>query len=221
MSEEIQSSPFPSSGRKRKARPSGDSYAVIPTQTVRRIYRFPARKVRNPYKDVHYFKRTSALFGPLTTDSINPIREAFNFSFSDVPGYTELTALFDYYKITGIKVRIMPFSQDTSISTASLNNSYNPPIYTATDTTDGSSPSSVDAVLEYDTLKIGWLWKGISCYFKPKYADATSAQRGGWVATSNSSLDWYGLKVAIPPTGGSAAKATMLVTFYVQCKNVK
>lgn len=212
---------FSMSGRKRKARPSGDSYAVIPSQTVRRIYRVPARKGRNPYKDVHYFKRTSASFGTLTTDSINPVREGFNFSFSDVPGYTELTALFDYYKITGIKVRIMPFTQDTSISTASLNNSYNPPIYIAPDTNDGSAPATVDAILEYDTLKIGWLWKGVSCYFKPKFSDATSAQRGGWVSTANATLDWYGLKVAIPPTGGSAGKATMLVTFYVQCKNVK
>ena len=34
----------------------------------------------------------------------------------------------------------------------------------------------------------------------PKFADATSAERGGWVATSNPALNWYGLKWAIPPT---------------------
>ena len=32
------------------------------------------------------------------------------------------------------------------------------------------------------------------------YITATSAERGGFVATSNPSLNWYGLKIAIPPT---------------------
>lgn len=219
MSEEIHPSPFPASGRKRKSRP--EKFVITPSQTMRTVMRVPSRKRGNPYRAVHKFKRTTASFGSLTTDGITPVLVGFNFSFNDIPGNSEFTSLFDFYKITGIRVRVMPFSQDGSESTLATYNSYNPPMYFAVDTSDGSAPVSVDAVLEYDTLKIGWLWKGIDFYFKPKFSDATGAQRGGWVATTNSAVDWWGLKVAIPPTTGSAAKATMLVTFYVQCKNVK
>jgi hypothetical protein len=220
MSEEIHPSPFPASGRKRKTRPTSSSVGYA-SQTMRTIMRVPARKRGNPYRAVHKFKRTSGTFGPLITDGINPATYGFNFSFNDIPGYTEFTTLFDFYKITGIRIRVMPFTQNGSESTNNAFNSFNPPMYFAVDTSDGSSLPTADSILEYDTLKIGWLWKGMDFYFKPKFSDATGAQRAGWVATTNSAVDWYGLKVFIPPTGGSSAKATILVTYYVQCKNVK
>jgi len=208
----------PASGKKRARPRVPQSIYFGPSHTVRRMTK---NWRKNPYKAVHKFKRTTASFGTITTDSINPVLGAYNFSFNDIPGYTELTSLFDFYKITGIRIRVMPFTQDGSESTASLNNSFNPPFYMCVDTSDGSAPVSVDAVLEYDTLKIGWLWKGLDFYFKPKFSDATAAQRSGWTATTSAANDWYGVKFAVPPTGGSAAKSTVLVTFYVSCKNVK
>ena len=142
-------SPNISFSGKRKTRP--ESFVIAPSQTIRTVMRVPSRKRGNPYRAVHNFKRTTSSFGTLTTDSINPVLSGFNFSFNDIPGNSEFTSLFDFYKITGIRVRVMPFSQDGSESTLATYNSYNPPMYYAIDTSDGSAP----------------LWKGIDFYFKP------------------------------------------------------
>ena len=65
------------------------------------------------------------------------------------------------------------------------------------------------------------VYKGFSIYIpNPKFADATSAERGGWVATSNPSLNWYGLKYAIPPTQ-VICQFYVVVTYYVACKDPK
>ena len=54
----------------------------------------------------------------------------------------------------------------------------------------------------------------------PKFSDATSASRDGWVATTNSSLNWFGLKVAIPATA-TANSWYVTMTYYVSCKDAK
>lgn len=219
MSEEINPSPFPASGRKRKARP--EKVYVGPSQTVRQIMRVPSRRGRNPYKAVHYFKRTyDGGSSQMNTSNINPFLECFNFSLQDIPGYTDFSGLFDYYKISGIRFKAMPYLQTDSNSVGTTNNAGNVPVFYAVDTNDGSVPVSVNSVLEYQDHKIGSTFKGFTIYFKPKFSDATQAQRGGWVSTNNVTLDWYGLKVAIPPTV-SSAKFYIVITFYIACKDPK
>jgi len=140
---------------------------------------------------------------------------------SDMPGYTELTALFDFYKLTGVLVRVLPYKQTDSNSVGSTNNSFNPPIFYAVDRSDGNAPGTVDEILENQDHKISSVWKGFKCYVKaPKFADATAAARGGWVATTNPNLNWFGLKVAIP-AAGSATAFYVTWTYYVQCKDPK
>lgn len=207
---------------KKRARPK--SMEVVETtpvsQSIRTITRVPARKVRKGMK-IYPFKRTvdwGATY--LTTDGVNPTYAGFNFSMNDVPGYTELTSLFDFYKLTGVLVRVMPYKQTNSNSVGSTNNSYNPPIFYAVDTNDNSAPTSVNELLEYDDHKIANVWTGFKTFVRPKFSDATSAARGGWVATSNPSLNWYGLKIAIP-AAGSATAFYVTMTYYVKCKDPK
>ena len=156
----------------------------------------------------------------MNTSNINPFLEAFNFSLQDVPGYTDFSGLFDFYKITGIRFKAIPYLQADSNSVGTTNNSGNPPIFYAVDTNDGNVPVSVNSVLEYQDHKIATVWKGFTIYFKPKFSDATQAQRGGWVSTNNVTLDWYGLKVAIPPTVTNT-KFYVVITFYIACKDPK
>ena len=219
MSEEVNPSPFPATGRKRKTRP--EKVVIGPSQVVRQIMRVPSRRGRNPYKAIHYFKRTyDGGASQMTTNTISETLLAFNFSLQDVPGYTDFSGLFDYYKITGIKFKALPYLQQDSNSVLTTNNSGNPPIFYVIDTNDGSAPVSANAILEYNDHRISSVWKGLQVYFKPRFVDATQAQRGGWVSTGNVTLDWYGLKVAIPPTV-NATKFYLVITFYIQCKDPK
>lgn len=169
-------------------------------------------------KKIHNFARTYA-YGIETTDGINPLLSAWGLDLNDVPGYAELTALYDFYTIKRIKMTWFPY-QTESVSTTSLNNAQNVPIFYAVDLNDQSAPGSVNEVLEYQNCKTSQTYRGFSCYWAPSFTDATSAERKGWISTGAPSQKWYGLKVAIPPTG-SAVKFYVTVKIYMQFKNPK
>lgn len=209
----------------KRARPA--SMEVVETtpvsQTIRQITRFPSKRFRrNPYRAIHNFKRTYDYgVGVISGTTAGPSYFGLNFSFNDIPGYTELSSLYDFYKITGVMFKCMPYQQDNASLSVVANNLFNAPIFYAIDRSDGTAPTTISEVLEYNDHKISSVWKGFQIYIKdPKFADATSAQRGGWVATSNPSLNWFGLKVAIPATS-VAAQFYVVVTFYVACKDPK
>ena len=72
-------------------------------------------KKNNPYKAIHRFKRTYN-FGVVSSAAATPVLTGVNFSMNDMPGYTELTALFDYYKLTGVLYKMIPYQQTVSNS---------------------------------------------------------------------------------------------------------
>lgn len=177
-----------------------------------------ARQVASASNTPHYFKRTYN-YGTVTTGTVTETLGAFNFSLNDLPGYTELTALFDFYKINAVKVRFIPY-QTESNSTGTVNNAANVPIIFVVDRSDGTPPATVNELLEYNDHKIARLYDGFTCYFKPKFSDATSAIRDGWVATSNPSLNYWSLKYGVPPTV-NAMNFYVIHTYYVSCKDPK
>lgn len=228
-SESISFSPSPftpsqasrKTGRKR-ARKEMEIVEATPSQTVRQITRFPIlSRGKRSYSKIHAFKRTfDAGSTFLETDGLNDTFAAWNFSMNDMPGYTELTSLYDFYKLTGVLVRVIPYKQTDSNSVGTTNNSFNPPIFYAEDKSDSTTPTSIGEILEYNDHKIATVFQGFRHYCRPKFSDATSAVRGGWVSTSNPSLNWYGLKLAIP-AGGSATSFYVTWTYYVKCKDPK
>jgi len=167
---------------------------------------------------VYNFKR-SWNAGTGATVALTPSLYGTNFSLNDIPGYLEFTALFDYYKINRVRFRLLPY-QTESNSTGTVNNAGNVPVFYVVDTSDATPPANVEELCEYQDHKIVNLYNGIDCYFKPKFADATSAARDGWVATTNPSLNWNGFKFAIPPTT-NAMVYYLVWTFYVSFKDPK
>lgn len=157
--------------------------------------------------------------GTGTTVALTPTLYAANFSLNDIPGYLEFTNLFDYYKINRVRFRLIPY-QTESNSTGTVNNAANVPIFSVVDTSDSTAPASVEELCEYQDHKINNLYQGLDVYFKPKFADATSAMRDGYVACTNPSLNWNGFKFAIPPTT-NAMTYYLVWTFYVSFKDPK
>lgn len=182
-----------------------------------------AVKRKNPYvyntKVTTKFKRTVWAANSFTTDTVNPTLNAVNFSMNDVPGYTELTAAFTWYRVTGIAFHINP-EQTESNSTGAVNNNGNVPYFVAVNRQDSSAPASVNAVLERNDHEIVQPFDHYRKYFKPAFQDATSAMRDGWVSTANPSLNWYGMWVAMPPTV-AATDYWYYWTVYLECKDPK
>lgn len=210
---------MPTPSQKRKRSYSMEMSSTQDSQLVRNAKR--RKLIPRPARNMMKIKRVFDAGLLISTDGINPFLEAINFSINDMPGYTELSALFEFYKITGVKVRAHPYYQDASISNATINNVRQAPIYYVIDRNDAIAPTAVSQLLEYDDVKQATVFTGFTCWIpNPKFADATSAQRGGWVSTVNVSLNWFGLKIAIPPTGATC-QMYVTVTFYVDLKGVK
>ena len=135
-----------------------------------------------------------------TNTGLTATLAAINFSLSDIPGYTELTAMFQSYCIEEIRFWFRP--EYTVLSDASaLSNSVNVELNTAIDLVDSSAPASVDALLEYQSLAHTSITQSHYRKFKPAYLIDSILPTCSLISTSSPSVNWYGLKVAIPPTG--------------------
>jgi len=169
--------------------------------------------------NIFRFKRTY-LVGIQSTDGINPFLAAFNFSINDVPGYTELTNLFNWYKITGVKFRMHP-EQTNSNSTSGVNNAMPTPLVYAIDTANATAPGSVAAVCEFNQHVVRRCVDGIELYFKPGLVDNTGLQiMDEWMTTANAATNYIGVKVGIPATG-TALDFYVSWTLYISCKETK
>lgn len=135
-----------------------------------------------------------------TNDGINPSLEAINFSLNDIPGYTELTAVFQTYCIEEVEIWIRP--EYTVLSDAStLSNSVNVEMLTAIDLVDGTAPASVAAVSEYQSVAHTSIVTTHYRKFKPSYLVDNIAPSCALLSTASPATNWYGLKIAVPPCG--------------------
>lgn len=182
--------------------------------------RYSYRKA-NPYSgtQVSNFKRTYD-FTTGVTSVLSPTLQAFNFSLNDLPGYSEIVNLFNFYKMKGVVFRWTPY-QTESNSTGTVNNVGNIPVVFCIDNANSTAPATVSELLEHnnhiihDTLTDFKKWIP-----NPKFADSSSAERSGWISTSNISLNYFGIKMAIPATV-SAMTYYITWTVYIACKDPK
>jgi len=135
-----------------------------------------------------------------TNDGINPSLEAINFSLNDVPGYTEMTAMFQTYCIELVEIWIRP--EYTVLSDAStLSNSVNVEMLSVIDLVDGTAPASVAALCEYQSLAHTSIVTTHYRKFKPAYLVDNIAPTCALISTASPATNWFGLKVAVPPCG--------------------
>lgn len=136
----------------------------------------------------------------VTSTGIVATLSSFNFSLNDVPGYAELTSMFQTYCIEQIEIWWRP--EYTVLSDASaLSNSVNVEFNSAVDGVDSSPPTSVDALLEYQNAAHTSITQTHYRKFKPNYLIDGILPTCSLLSTSSPSTNWYGIKVAVPATG--------------------
>lgn len=214
----------------------------VPMNRMLKARRLRSNKSRSMkiMRNVHYFKRTFKLTN-LTASVSNtgvptPILWGRSFSLNDLPTVTDFTALFDMYKIYGIKLSFIPTGNSAILSAVSGNSQaigFNR-FSTTVDYDDVTPPVSEDEILQYNFLKTTAGIKPHKRYFKPKvltetYRSAlTTAYNPGsskWMDLSQTDVPHYGIKAYCdaPLFGGVAASITYTVyaTYYFACKNVR
>jgi hypothetical protein len=148
------------------------------------------------------------------------------FSLDQVPGYTELTALFDLYKIDAVRVSFSPmFNFQATIALASVITGL---LYTVINTNNNTT-TTMTAMEEDSTLRRTNFDKSVSrsfrpCFLQETYKPTTSAYRPGrgYIARDYPTVPHYCLKYGIlGGVGGQTALSVWKVSteFFLSFKH--
>lgn len=189
----------------------------------------------------HYFKRTvdnsiTVYNSPDLVHKTNYGNSAFKLSI--LPAYTEITALFDQYRITGVKMTFI-YAQN-SANVTDVNATYGsvlPIIGIVNDYDDNNALTGISEYEQYSTYKERRLDKPFSVFFRPKLATAvySNAAFSGyaqdtsrlWVDAGSPSAEYYGCKWFIDPilyTGNNAiaiGKLRVKCDIYFQARDMR
>jgi len=151
-------------------------------------------------------------------------------TLSNLSDYTDLTALFDQYRIERVDYEFI-YSQTVSPAPIpGANYAPMPILYSVIDYDDASPLSITDQYLHYRTCQVRRLDKILKMSFVPKIAVGTyNGSFGGYGSTrmfidsSSPSVQWYGVKYSIDPqtygTGSNKIGELLLVkTFHISMR---
>jgi hypothetical protein len=191
--------------------PSAPSTAltVLGGQTIRNLP--PA--IRNV---VHKFCRTVQLSSAAGGVAANSLSYAF--AFSDLPGYTEFTTLYDQYRFESIELVMIP-----SITMLPANYPIVGSNVSVLDYDDSVALASANLALQYETAIIHPIDEKFMRVVKPRCAlQANNANSGAsagqanmeaqWCDSANPGIPHYGLKVYL---GAESSSGSNYVTYSV------
>lgn len=190
----------------------------------------------------HYFKRTALKILDVNPSTIGRISYWANsgwtngtsddaFLLSYLTNVSEITNLFDMYKINGIKMKFIfdRNSAQSSVATESL-----PTLYFYNDYDDGVVPINLGEACQYETLRIKRLDKPATFFFKPKiqsmiYNTAITTayatpKINPWLDCGNPNVPHYGCKWILDTNtafNASIGALTVIMTYYIACKDVR
>lgn len=194
-----------------------------------RYRRVPRGKIASKH-NVHYFKRTFA-FDDVTGSNTDQYK-AFSFGLSDLPDNDEFTKLFDQYKISAVKIKVMPVFNSVEPHVASTTDqTLSKPIISVIDYTDDNLITQESQLLQYSTMKMTKGWKEHVRFLKPRCSiyvkEATNASARpirSWLSSEFPDVKHYGVKMLFPSTGTMEGQSgityRIYMTYYIACKNV-
>lgn len=180
------------------------SYRRGTRRTFRRSRRFPRTK-----RSLIHIRRA----GSAASVSVNPAGTVYinstYFQLNSVINPTELTALFDEYRINCVVLSFIPRPNVVQVlaNGNEVPNNYVPTFHYAIDYDDANLVSNVDQLAEYGNYHFTEFNKKINVKIKPKFATAaysgafTSYKPGkGWLDCASPGIQHYGLKFAVDTT---------------------
>lgn len=203
---------------------------------VKRIGRLPRALVSYRKNNVHAFKRSVLKATNISTNTTSgALLVAYSFALSDLPNSGEFTALYDQYKITGIKLDFIWRSTNISqVETQNTQQQGAPYMYYVIDH-DDSTAATVNELREFAKAKRFIFDTGkrtCSVYFKPctlveNYLTAVttgySPRFDSWIDAGNPSMPYFGFKAAVQqPLNGITAVASYFdveCTYYMKMKD--
>jgi len=150
---------------------------------------------------------------------------SYQFNLQALGNATSFEAVFDQYRIIGIKASFFPETAPAS-STTGINNV--PPIYTVIDYDDNNT-TIITNLLQYDTLKVAPYNAVFERSLTPRmalaaYSGAFTSYASGssrmWIDCNSPTVSYYGLKVGIPVTS-FVFSWTVITEYTIQFRNTR
>lgn len=183
---------------------------------------------------VHHFKRVVKISDITASWSsaggaVN-IAGAYAFSLDSLPNYTEFTALYDMYKIKGVKLSFVPSGNSYMTSTVSgITSAVGfSRFHSVIDYDDLSTPANETTLLQYNTLRSTPGYRIHNRFVKPRVqmsvlddntagtvAPAAIGRAGQWLDTDNPTIDHTGIKIWCSAPINSGATAGTSITYSV------
>lgn len=208
---------------------------------MRRAATIPRRKFNPPF---HRYKRSalqalidvnggaSATASFITQSATTPQTFQFRFRLVDMAGATELTSLYDHYRIRGVRFQLSPEYTAAVINPQAAVVAFSDNvIHTIIDLDSFTSTLTESQVLEYGNVRHGSIFKPIRRFVRPRVsgfvydgsanpASAVLEPSKAWIDCGNANVVWNGIGVWIPqaPTGNVSQIWKITVTYYVEFK---
>ncbi len=207
--------------------------AIRDQTTVTRQYGLPRRKDIMPpilpQKGKSYRFVRSAFYNVLTATSGTTLGSG-NFKLSDLPNYTDFTALFDRYRFVAVVCKFIPTTKPTEVGSATSLIGDNPLVYTVLDYDDASAPLSVDELRQFDTAQVNPIGTYFERVLVPKaalgsysgtFASYSQAPQNMWHDCNSPNIQFYGLKWATTAfsTSGTTALYQIEVDYIMEFSN--
>lgn len=163
------------------------------------------------------------------------------FALDDIPSITDFTALYDLYKINGIKMKIIPYN-DTSLSPSNVGGygACSAMVHHVQDDDDIVSPTASDVGVDEIRQYLGYVTQSacskrpITRYIRPRIALAGAGAgaftvavniRPKWINCAYTNATHYGFKAIFEVFNTSAVATTFTYkiepTYYLGFKNVR
>lgn len=221
-------------------------YRKRPTRRARRVRR-SLRSKRLPQGKIYSFKRTCQLFpwyfnsvtgswqqysdNIISNSAIAPsITGILKFALTDLPNPTDFTMLFEQFKITGVKLRFIPYigTENSSPSGVFLDTMAMCIDRGANDQINASY--GFNSLLENQDVKLRnsqkpfSMWVGTPTFHQPADSATQVAYKSGWLDSelaASRSVDHHGVKWAFATSRPDtvALYYKVFATYYVKCRN--
>ncbi len=154
------------------------------------------------------------------------------FRFNSIPSTTDFTALFRYYKLTGVQLRLVFRNNTSEQGTTNML-----PIVSyviAPDLIASNAPTTQQAMREYQQFKqiyVGTNKRVVKLWYVPTLGVNITGQSGGaqliptrggqWISTDNGNINHGSILFNIDNTAGVAYDVDIECKYYFKCRGVQ
>lgn len=201
---------------------------------MRRVARVP----RTLRQSMVTFQRSFnySYWQPATTTTAD-FWKSFSFSLGDMPSSSEITNLFDEYKINAIKVKFLPrwnSFDGSNKATPGTTNAAGVNLHIMNDPRNQIVPAgtytrtTLNSFLEGGRVKSYNGDKAVSVYFKPQIYNVITPSvsnmwmKAPWLPTGNTTTPHFGFQAFAQDynlTGGFTQSWDVFVTYYISARN--